>query len=123
MGYRQAGWLGGKRDLSSLHSIQTGSGTQLLGTGGSFSRIKRAGHDFDHSPSIAEAMNGGSVHPFILPIPIHLHGIVLNCLINYAWGTNLAFVFTVKIHHTLQMPENKMFKKISEKCVNIRGNY
>jgi hypothetical protein len=78
---------GRARDLSLLHSIQADSGTQLLGTGGSFSRIKAAGHDFDHSPSIAEVINVGFIPPFILPIfPLHLHGIVLNCLINYTQG-------------------------------------
>jgi hypothetical protein len=54
------------KDLSLLHSVQTGSGARLasypIDTGGSFPGLKLPGREADYSPAnSAEAMNGGAI--------------------------------------------------------------
>jgi hypothetical protein len=39
----------GERDFSVLHSVQTGSGTYLMGTGGCFLGVKQPGSEADRS--------------------------------------------------------------------------
>jgi len=47
-----------------------------MGTGGSFSEVKRPGRESDHSPtSSAEVKNAWS---YISSLPIRLHGVVLS---------------------------------------------
>jgi hypothetical protein len=58
-------FLAGTRDLSSLHSVHTGSGvhpaTYTMDTKGTFQRNKQPGCETDHSPpSSAEVRNGGA---------------------------------------------------------------
>jgi hypothetical protein len=51
-----------------------------MGTGGSFPMVKRPGHEADRSPLLsAKIKNGGAIPP----LPICLHGIVLNELIKH----------------------------------------
>jgi hypothetical protein len=69
-------FLAGARDFS-LHSIQTGSRANpayLMGTGGSFSGVKRLGCEADHS-HLASRSKMGELY---LHSPIHLHGMMLN---------------------------------------------
>jgi hypothetical protein len=59
-------FLAGERDVSLLHSIQTGSGfhpaSYPVGTGGSFPGVKRPRLEADHSSSFsAEVNNGGAM--------------------------------------------------------------
>jgi hypothetical protein len=79
------GWTAGvrflarTRDYSLSHRFRISSGAHpvsyLIGTGVLFSGAKRPGREGDHSPSSsAEVKNGGA----ILPLPICLHGVVLN---------------------------------------------
>jgi hypothetical protein len=54
---------GRNREYSLLHSVQASSGAHLalyaMDTGGSFSGVKRPGHEAHHSPpSSAEVKNG-----------------------------------------------------------------
>jgi hypothetical protein len=72
---RQAtGWTAGARfsvrakNLSLLHSVQTGSGAHAASyptsTGCSSSRLKRLGREAGHStPSVAEVKSSGAIHP------------------------------------------------------------
>lgn len=69
---------GAVRDLSVIHSDQTGVGaypaSYTLGTGALSSEEKRPKREADHpSPSGAEVGNGGGTPP----VPIRLHGVVL----------------------------------------------
>jgi hypothetical protein len=66
------------RDISLLHSVQTGSGahpaSHPMGTGVPSSWIKLPGREDDHSPSSsAEVKNNG----LYLHFPIRIHGVVL----------------------------------------------
>jgi hypothetical protein len=70
----------GARDFSLVHSVQTGSATPsalyIMGTGGSLSvSVKRPGREADQSlPSSTEIKNGRAIPP----LPIRVHGVVLN---------------------------------------------
>jgi hypothetical protein len=68
-----------RQDFSVLHSVQTGSRAHPafypMGIVDSFPGDKAAGREADHSPpSSAEVKNGGAIPP----LPIRLHGAVLN---------------------------------------------
>jgi hypothetical protein len=68
------------QDISLFRSVQTGSevpaASYLVGTVGDFPRIIRPERETDHSPpSSSEVKNDGTIPP----LPIVLHGIVLNC--------------------------------------------
>jgi hypothetical protein len=67
------------RNVSLLRSVQTESGAHPasypMGTGSFSPGLKRTEREADHSPpSDAEIKNGG----IILPLPINLHGVMLN---------------------------------------------
>jgi hypothetical protein len=68
------GWTAGVRfsagakELSLLHSIQTGSGAHPasypMGTGGFFPGLKQPGCEYHHAPPCsADVMNGGAIPP------------------------------------------------------------
>jgi hypothetical protein len=84
-------FLGGARDFSLLHSVQTGSRAHPVsypvGTGALSSEVNRPGRETHHSPpSGAEVKNGGAIPP----LPIRLHGVVLNYT-----GTTLPLPYNV----------------------------
>jgi hypothetical protein len=68
-----------REKLFLLHSVHTGSGTHPasypIGTGCSSPGVKRPVREPDHSPpASAEVKNDGAIPP----LPIRLHGIMLN---------------------------------------------
>jgi hypothetical protein len=73
----------GQRDFSLLHSLQTRYGAHPasypMGIGGSFPspKIKRPGHEADHSPVcvLARSRIRGSIRPLL---HIRVHGAVFN---------------------------------------------
>jgi hypothetical protein len=69
----------GVRYCSLVHNFQTRTGahsaSHTMSTGAVSPGVQRQGREADHSPSFgAEVKNGGAIPP----LPIRLHGVVLN---------------------------------------------
>jgi hypothetical protein len=67
----QAPREGVRKDISLLHTIQSGSVAHPVTAGALPLEVKQLGHEADHSPP-------SSIKEPYLHSPIHLHGVVLN---------------------------------------------